>query len=108
MVCFLLFARPVLLRLGGFAWRGPDGGAAAGRIRLDQAGRAAANTCARRWCARPHGRLQVASHRARGLRHPDLDGRGRRAWSSSDERVERVEPGEPVPFLSFAELGIPA
>jgi len=24
-----------------------------------------------------------------------------------DEQVEQVEPGQPVPFLSFAELGIP-
>ena len=39
MVCFLLFARPVLLRLGGFAWRAPTALPVPAGVRADQAGR---------------------------------------------------------------------
>ena len=57
MVCFLLFARPVLLRLAGARLAHARGHAGAGRFRLDQAARAAASICAAASGATPTARL---------------------------------------------------
>ena len=48
MVCFLLFARPVLLRLAGAAWREPRRPPGARRLSRCASSRAAASICARR------------------------------------------------------------
>ena len=107
MVCFLLFARPVLLRLGGAAWRVPVGLPVPAAFAADQAGRA------QRVSARPprrrtrHGRRwrDRIEREGSGILTSMVEAQG---WSSSTTTVERVAPGDPVPFLSFAELGIPA
>jgi molybdopterin molybdotransferase len=106
MVCFLLFARPVLLRLAGFAWHTPAGVPLPAAFALTK---------------RP-GRSEYL----RGRLGPDADGRlvaHRIAREGSgiltsmveagglielDDEVREVRPGDPVPYLSFAELGIPA
>ena len=77
MVCFLLFARPVLLRLAGSAW------ACAGGLPVP-AGFALSKRPGRSEYLRGRlgrdadGRSSPATDHARGLRHPHLDGRGRR------------------------------
>ena len=105
MVCFLLFARPVLLRLGGAAWTIPKGlPVPAGFALTKQPGRSeylrgrlgrdAQDRAAVERIAREGSGILTSMVEATGL--IELD----------DERVE-VRAGEPVPFLSFAELGIP-
>lgn len=106
MVCFLLFARPVIARLAGFAWRTPLGlpvpAAFAmtkrpgrseylrGRLDADAVGGLAAHHIAREGSG-----ILTSMVEADGL-------------IELDDAVTAVRPGEPVPFLSFAELGIPA
>ena len=106
MVCFLLFARPVLMRLAGFAWYTPMGmpvpAAFAltkrsgrseylrGRLGLDADGRRVAHRIEREGSG-----ILTSMVEAGGL-------------IELDDAVEAVRPGDPVPFLSFAELGIPA
>ncbi len=105
MVCFLLFAAPVLRRLGGGTWRRPLGVPLAAKFAVRKKPgrseylRATAGhddrlgPCAYRITREGSGILtsMVAAH---GL-------------IELDESVERVEAGDPVSFLSFAELGIP-
>ena len=106
MVCFLLFARPVLLRLAGFAWRTPVGTpvpaafAAAKRAGRSEylRGRLAdggAGALAAHRIAREGSGILTSMVEADGLIELAAD-------------VTTVRPGEPVPFMSFAELGIPA
>ena len=106
MVCFLLFARPVLLRLAGFAWRTPVGMpvpaafAAAKRAGRSEylRGRLAdggAGVLAAHRIAREGSGILTSMVEADGLIELAAD-------------VTTVRPGEPVPFMSFAELGIPA
>ena len=108
MVCFLLFARPVLLRLAGFAWRTPTAFPVPAAFALTKRAGPQRVPARPARAATPHGRLAGAPDRARGLGHSDLDGRGAAGWSSSTTRSRPSRPGDPVPFLSFAELGIPA
>jgi molybdopterin molybdotransferase len=105
MVCFLLFARPVLLRLGGFAWPAPTAVPLPASFGLTkQAGRS--EYLRARLVREAAGRLQVhrIAREGSGILTSMVEAAG---LVELDERVERVEPGQPVPFLSFAELGIP-
>ncbi|MEK0083872.1 gephyrin-like molybdotransferase Glp [Benzoatithermus flavus] len=103
MVCFLLFARPVLLRLAGAAWPRPN----AFRVPAAFAFR------------KKPGRSEylratlVATEAGLAARHVPREGSGiltsmveAHGLVELGPEVERVEPGEPVSFLSFAELGI--
>ena len=105
MVCFLLFARPVLLRLAGAAWRAPLGLPV-------PAGFAAAKRAGRSEYLR--GRLVATES---GLAAERIEREGSGILTSMVEahglielgpEVASVRPGDPVPFLGFAELGIPA
>ena len=105
MVCFLLFARPVLLRLAGAAWHTPTGLPV-------PAGFAASKRAGRSEYLR--GRLAATEGGLAALR---IEREGSGILTSMVEaqglielgpEVEEVRPGAPVPFLSFAELGIPA
>jgi molybdopterin molybdotransferase len=103
MVCFLLFARPVLLRLAGAAWPRP---------------RAVPLPAAFDFKKKPGRSEYLRATLAPGedgpvVRRIPREGSG--ILTSMVEAdglvelgpaVERVEPGEPVPFLAFAELGI--
>jgi molybdopterin molybdotransferase len=104
MVCFLLFARPVLLRLAGAAWRLPRAFAvrAAFAVRK-KAGRSEYLRAA----------LERDADGGLVVRRIEREGSGiLTAMVEADGLVElapgleRVEPGDPVPFLSFAELGV--
>lgn len=106
MVCFLLFARPVLLRLGGAAWTTPRAFPVPAAFAMDkQRGRS------------EYLRATLATGPAGGLEARRIEREGSGILTSMVEahglvelgpEVERVAPGERVPFLSFAELGIPA
>ena len=75
MVCFLLFARPVLMRLGGFAWHTPVGiPVPAAFASTKRSGRS--EYLRGRLEADVDGRLVAHRIEREGLRHPDLDGRG--------------------------------
>lgn len=105
MVGFLLFAAPVLRRLGGGIWRRPLGmplpAAFALRKKPGRSEYLRATTghderlglCAHR-IARQSSGILTSMIAAQGL-------------IELGETVERVEPGDPVTFLGFAELGIP-
>ncbi len=106
MVCFLLFARPVLLRLGGASW------SPARAYHLPAA------FAARKQPGRSeYLRATLARDGATGrlsVRRVEREGSG--ILTSMVEadglvelapEVERVEQGQPVPFLSFPELGVP-
>jgi molybdopterin molybdotransferase len=104
MVCFLLFARPVLRRLAGFAWEVPTGlplpaGFAMtkrpgrseylrGRLRHDANGPTAERI------AREGSGMLTSMVAAQGL-------------IELDDARESVQEGDLVPWLGFAELGIP-
>ncbi|MGD9512422.1 MAG: molybdopterin-binding protein, partial [Geminicoccaceae bacterium] len=104
MVCFLLFARPVLRRLAGFAWEVPAGlplpaGFAMtkrpgrseylrGRLRHDANGPTAERI------AREGSGMLTSMVAAQGL-------------IELDDARESVQEGDLVPWLGFAELGIP-
>ncbi|MDX6749037.1 molybdopterin molybdotransferase MoeA [Geminicoccaceae bacterium 1502E] len=101
-VCFLRFARPVILALGGAAWREPW----AFPVRADftlrkKPGRAEMLRAAleRRedglWARR-------IMREGSGVLTSLTDGDG---LVEVGPMVERVDPGDTVPFLSFAELG---
>ena len=105
MVCFLLFARPVLLRLGGFAWPSPVA------VPLP-----AAFALTKRIGRSEYLRARLVREAAGGLQVQKIARQGSGILTSMveaeglvelDAGTERVEPGQPVPFLSFAELGIP-
>lgn len=106
MVCFLLFARPVLLRLAGAAWSRPWAyPVPAGFAFRKKPGRS------------EYLRVFLRRDAAGGLEARRIEREGSGILTSMVEaqglvelapEVERVEPGEPVPYLSFAELGIPA
>jgi molybdopterin molybdotransferase len=104
MVCFLLFARPVLLRLAGAVWPRPVAVPVPAGFALNkQAGRSeylrATLTCD------DEGRLTARriAREGSGILTSMVEARG---LVELGEDIERVEPGEPVRFLSFAELGI--
>jgi molybdopterin molybdotransferase len=105
MVCFLLFARPVLLRLGGFAWRTPVGMPVPAAFAADK--RAGRSEYLRGHLADGGGGL--AAHRiareGSGILTSMVEADG---LIELGPDVTTVRPGEPVPFMSFAELGIPA
>ena len=104
MVCFLLFARPVLRRLAGFGWEVPAGlpipaafsltkrpGRSEylrGRLRRDAEGPRAERI------AREGSGILTSMVAARGL-------------IELDEARETVQEGNLVSWLGFAELGIP-
>jgi molybdopterin molybdotransferase len=105
MVCFLLFARPVLLRLAGFAWRTPTGIAVPAAFALakrpgrseylrGRLGRDAEGGLVALRIAREGSGILTSMVEADGL-------------IEVGDAVDEVRPGQPVPFLSFAELGVP-
>ena len=104
MVGFLLFARPVLRRLAGFAWELPRAiPVPAGFSLTRRAGRS----------EYPRGRLR---HGALGPRVERIARQGSGMLTSMvaaqglielDDTRETVQEGELVPWLGFAELGIP-
>jgi molybdopterin molybdotransferase len=106
MVCFLLFARPVLLRLGGAGWNPPRAFAVpAGFASRKKPGRS------------EYLRATLREDAERGLVAQRIEREGSGILTSMVEaqglvelppEVERVAEGEPVRFLSFPELGIPA
>ena len=99
LVCFLLFARPVLLRLAGATWTEPRRVPLPAGFRLRKpAGRAEyLRGRPRDRAGRPPAR---PPDRARGLGHPDLDQRGRRPdrGRGGQDRGPRGRPGA-VPEL---------
>ncbi len=106
MVCFLLFARPVILRLAGFAWRTPLG------IPVPAAFAAAKRTgrsefLRARLAAGGDGAMQAhrIAREGSGILTSMVEADGLIELGSE---VETVRPGELVPYHSFAELGIPA
>jgi molybdopterin molybdotransferase len=104
MVCFLLFARPVLLRLAGAAWpRLVAVPVPAGFALKKQAGRS--EYLRARLIHDDTGRLVVQriEREGSGILTSMVEAQG---LVELGEESERVEPGEPVRFLSFAELGI--
>ena len=105
MVCFLLFARPVLLRLGGAGWRGRPPSRYGG-VRAGGSGPAAASICAPPWrrTKRPAARARI-EREGSGILTSMVEAQG---LVELDDAVERVDPGDTVRFLSFPELGIPA
>jgi len=105
MVCFLLFARPVLLRLGGADWRVPTGFPVRAAFALTKA--AGRSEYLR-------GTLTRDEHGVPLARRIERDGSGMltslveaQGLVEIDATVTRVAPGDLVPFLSFAELGVP-
>lgn len=105
-VCFLLFARPVLLRLAGAAWRRPTAfPVPAAFAARKQRGRTEYLRATLRRDG-PDGRLAAVriEREGSGILTSIVDADG---LVELGPEVERVEPGEPVPFLSFAELGVP-
>jgi molybdopterin molybdotransferase len=107
MVCFLLFARPVLLRLAGFTWRTPVGiPVPAAFAASKRPGRS--EYLRARVCAGPSGggvQAQRIAREGSGILTSMVEAEG---LVELDAAVETVRPGDPVPFFSFAELGIPA
>lgn len=103
MVCFLLFARPVLLRLAGAAWPRPRRlPVPAGFAMRKKPGR---SEYLRATLADGPGGI-VANRIPRegsGILTSMVEAHG---LVELGPEVERVEPGEPVPFLAFPELGI--
>jgi molybdopterin molybdotransferase len=106
MVCFLLFARPVLLRLAGAAWPRPQAfPVPAGFAFKKKPGRA---EYLRATLAEDEaGRLQARriAREGSGILTSMVEACG---LIEIDEAIERIDPGDPVRFLSFAELGIAA
>lgn len=106
MVCFLLFARPVLLRLGGAGWSPPRAFTVpAGFALRKKPGRS------------EYLRATLRDDAERGLVAHRIEREGSGILTSMVEaqglvelppEVERVAEGQPVRFLSFPELGIPA
>ena len=105
MVCFLLFARPVLLRLGGADWRVPVGIPIPAAFALTK--KAGRSEYLRATLARDGQGLPLARRIERegsGMLTSLVEAQG---LVEIDATVTRVAPGDPVPFLSFAELGVP-
>lgn len=104
MVSFLLFARPVLRRLAGFTWEIPAG------LPLPAAFAMAKRTGRSEY---PRGRLRRDPN---GPRAERIEREGSNILTSMvaaqglielDEALESVQEGDLVPWLGFAELGIP-
>jgi molybdopterin molybdotransferase len=104
MVCFILFARPVLLRLAGAMWQEPRRFSVTAGFSLEKRPGRSEYLRARleggeegRWRARRVPRegsgILTSMTEAHGL-------------VELDEERASVRDGEPVPFLSFAELGL--
>ena len=105
MVCFLLFARPVLRRLGGGDWQVPTGLPVPAAFGLRKS--AGRSEYLRATLARDEQGLPQARRIERegsGMLTSLVEAQG---LVEIDAAVERVAPGDPVPFLSFAELGVP-
>lgn len=106
LVAFLLFARPVLRRLGGAPWQRPTGLALPAAFGL------------RKKAGRTEFPRAVVVHdpeRGPSLARVPRQGSGMLgALRDADglvelgHAVELVEPGDRLPFFSFADLGIPA
>lgn len=104
MVCFLLFARPVLLRLGGAGWSPP------------RAFRVPAAFASRKKPGRSeYLRARLHEDPRHGLVACRIEREGSGILTSMVEahglvelppEVERVTEGDPVRFLSFPELGV--
>lgn len=106
MVCFLLFARPVLQRLGGAAWQQPLGFPLPAAFGMRK--KAGRSEYLRAKVGRDPQRRPLAQRIERegsGILTSMVEAQG---LVELDEAVELVEPGDPVTFLAFAELGIPA
>jgi molybdopterin molybdotransferase len=106
MVCFLLFARPVLLRLGGAGWRRPTAFPVAAAFALKK--RPGRSEYLRATLTPDEAGLPRARRIERegsGILTSMVEAEG---LIELDDTVERVVPGDTVRFLSFAELGIPA
>ena len=107
LVCFLLFARPVLLRLAGATWTEPRRVPLPAGFAPAQAARPQPSTCAAGSRPRRDGRLLA--------RRIEREGSGiLTSMSEADGLIEvaedrtEVREGDPVPFLGFAELGLEA
>jgi molybdopterin molybdotransferase len=106
LVCFLLFARPVLLRLAGAAWTEPRRFPLPAGFRFRKPpGRA----------EYLRGRLENAPDGHFVARRIEREGSGiLTSMSEADGLIEvaeekaEIREGDPVPFLSFAELGLEA
>jgi molybdopterin molybdotransferase len=106
MVCFLLFARPVLLRLGGAGWRRPTAFPVPAAFGLKK--RPGRSEYLRATLASDEAGLPRARRIERegsGILTSMVEAQG---LVELDDAVERVAPGDAVRFLSFAELGITA
>jgi molybdopterin molybdotransferase len=102
-VCFLLFARPMILRLAGGSWREPRGfEIPAGFSMRKRPGRT--ELLRGRLERSPAGTLTAQRIRREGsgilTSLTDADG----LIEVAEDRI-KIEPGEPVKFLTFAELG---
>lgn len=105
MACFLLFARPVLLRLAGAVWSLPRPLPVPAAFALEKKpGRSEylRATLVRDDTGRLAGRRILRE--GSGILTSMVEAEG---LIEIGDAVERVAPGDPVPFLSFAELGIP-
>lgn len=105
MVCFLLFARPVLWRLAGAAWSLPRAfSVRAGFALKKRPGR----TEYLRATLRANERGDLVADRipreGSGILTSMVEAHG---LIEVGPEVAWIEPGEPVRFLSFPELGIP-
>ena len=106
MVCFLLFARPVLMRMAGFAWHSPVGIPVPAAFALSK--RPGRSEYLRGRLGRDADGGLVAERIMREGSHILTSMVEAGGLIELDDAVADVRPGDPVPFLSFAELGIPA
>jgi molybdopterin molybdotransferase len=106
MVCFLLFARPVLLRLGGAGWRRPTAFPVAAAFALKKPpGRSEYLRATLAPDAAGLPRAHRIEREGSGILTSMVEAQG---LVELDDAVERVVPGDLVRFLSFPELGISA
>ncbi len=104
-VCFLLFARPLLLRLAGAAWREPPAFPVPAAFAMrKKTGRT--EFLRARLSRNADGGLAVAriSRQGSGILTGMTEADG---IVTLGEAVAEVREGDPVPFTSFAELGCP-
>ena len=104
VICFLRFARPVLVALGGGRWPEPHGFAVPADFAMARS-RAGASICARGWSAGPDGDLRSLRIEREGsgilTSLTEADGLVELA-----EDVTRVGRGDPVTFVPFSEFGL--
>ena len=103
MVCFLLFARPVLLRLAGARWTLPPAlEVPAGFALVKKPGRSEYARAALRPGADGRMRVERMERDGSGILTSLVEADG---LVELGPEIVRVAPGEPVRYLSFAALG---